>query len=617
MRFPYRWKTKWLELLIKLRRFRKKTNLRLQFIQDDLFDIDEVLRPYFRAFSALLMVFATFSLLIPVSFHLSEEHLRLNNKIEVGLLIGFLASSVVKLIITSDRKNYLRKRWFEMVFSVFSFFFLIDNAISKVPVFEFLFSVSGSTESHFLRILKGYLILIVIIKAVQYLPELLSRQSNSARFMVNSFLFLITAGTILLMLPGTTVDNQGLDFIDALFTATSAVCVTGLIVVDTATHFTLYGQVIILSLIQLGGLGIITFATFILLFISGGLGVRQLSTLKDLVSEDNTSLAVNTLKRIVGFTLFAEIIGMGLYYIFWTTEFPDNGQRLLFSVFHSISAFCNAGFSLFTNSLADSQNALNPGINLTTVVLIVLGGLGFTVEWELIHRYTNKKYRRRKLSVHSKLVLVTTASLIAFGMGSYLILEWNNTLQGMSVIDKLMVSLFQSVTTRTAGFNSVDIGSIGIPATLVIISLMVIGGSPASTAGGVKTTTFAILFRSIIMTIRGNDRMEIYKRTIPNTIIFRAITVLLLAGGFIAVSTILLSIFEDQSFIDLLFEEVSAIATVGLSRGITSELSSWGKAIITLSMFMGRVGVLTFMVAFAKRVDIQKYQYPEENIMVS
>jgi potassium uptake TrkH family protein len=494
---------------------------------------------------------------------------------------------------------------------------VLADLVTATTIIGSLFFVVEDPEGFFLKFLKGYLLFIVIIKFLQYLPELLEDQKNTARFLVYSFLSIIAAGTVLLMLPGATQDGNGLAFIDALFTSTSAVCVTGLIVVDTATHFTLFGELVIMTLIQLGGIGIITFATFLFLFISGGLGVGQMNTVKEMVAEKNTSLVTATLKKVVGFTFLVEAIAVVAYYVSWDMEFSSQGQRFLFSAFHAVSAFCNAGFSLFTNSLADAHNATNWPVNITTMILIVLGGLGFTVIWELIQRRTERKMWRRHLSIHSRVVLATTGILIVVGTVLVLILEWDKTLAGHSTVDKFLLSLFQSITTRTAGFNTLDIGVIGIPAILGMLILMLIGGSPASTAGGIKTTTFAVLVRSMTMSIRGYSRMEMFKRTIPNSIIFRAMTVILLAVSCISISTILLTVVEDHAFLDLLFEEVSAFATVGLSRGITGDLTSWGKSIIIVSMFLGRVGILTFMVAFASRADNRKYRYPEESIMVS
>lgn len=617
MKLPYRWKQKWIELLRRWRDFKKKASLEFHYVQDDLYEIDKVAFPYFRGITVILSMLVVASILIPIGFELKPELVRLNRQIEGWILFGFVLNFVLRLGLTSDRTTYLKKRWFEAIVSIFSVLLLVDIGIGDTGIIDTLFLGAGNPEEVFLQFLKGYLLFIVVIKVLQYLPELLSKQSNTARFLVYSFLSLITAGTFLLMMPGATQDGEGLLFIDALFTSTSAVCVTGLIVVDTATHFTLFGELVILTLIQLGGIGIITFATFLFLFLSGGLGVGQMNTIKDMVAERNTSLVATTLKRVVVFTFVLEAIGAVCYYVSWNVAFPNHGQRILFSVFHAVSAFCNAGFSLFTNSLADGHNATSMSINITTMMLIVLGGLGFTVIWELIRTKTENVRRRKRLSIHTRMVLVTTAVLIVTGTGFILWMEWDNTLSGHSFGNKLMLSLFQSVTTRTAGFNTVDTGATGISATLVMMLLMFIGGSPASAAGGIKTTTFAVLMRSITMTIKGYNRMEFFKRTVPNSVIFRSVTVVLLAASCISASTILLSVVEDHSFLNLLFEEISAFATVGLSRGITGDLTSWGKFIIVVSMFLGRVGILTFMVAFASRMDTHKYEYPEETIMVT
>jgi potassium uptake TrkH family protein len=616
MKIPHRWKQKWTQLQIRWRDFKKRANLFFRYIQDDIYEIDKVAHPYLRGFSVILTILVLVSLLIPLGFELTPELKQLNRQVEGWLVLGFILNFVLRFVLTTSRSLFLQRRWFEAVLSFFSLLVLADF-ITSTNIIGSLFFIVEDAEGFFLRFLKGYLLFIVIIKFLQYLPELLKDKKNTARFLVYSFLSIIAAGTILLMLPGATQNEQGLVFIDALFTSTSAVCVTGLIVVDTATHFTLFGELVIMTLIQLGGIGIITFATFLFLFISGGLRVGQMNTLKEMIAEKNTSLVAATLKKVVGFTFFVEGIAVVAYYFSWDVEFTSQGQRLLFSVFHAISAFCNAGFSLFTNSLADAQNATNWPINITTMILIVLGGLGFTVIWELIQRRTERKIWRSHLSVHTRVVLATTGILIVAGTVLIMILEWDKTLAGYSVADKFLLSIFQSITTRTAGFNTLDMGVLGVPAILGMLILMLIGGSPASTAGGIKTTTFAVLIRSMIMSIRGYSRMEIFKRTIPNAVIFRAMTVILLAVSCISISTILLAIVEDHAFLDLLFEEVSAFATVGLSRGITADLTSWGKSIIIVSMFLGRVGILTFMVAFAGRADNRKYRYPEESIMVS
>lgn len=617
MKLPNNWRQAWIAFIRRWRTFKKEASLTLHQLQDDIYEIDKVAHPYLRVYTVVLSLLVIVNLLIPIGFELSPEMITLNQQIEGWILFGFVLGFLLRLALTSDRLSYLKKRWFEGVISLLSIIILIDYTISSFGLIAFLFEGSERPEELFLQFLKGYLLFVVFVKFLQFLPELLEKQKNTARFLVYSFLSLIAGGTFLLMLPGATQDGNGLVFIDALFTSTSAVCVTGLIVVDTATHFTFFGELVILGLIQLGGIGIITFATFLFLFISGNLGVGQMNTIKDMVGEKNTSLVTSTLQKIVGLTFFVEAIGAIGFYLSWEVSFPSHGQRILFSVFHAISAFCNAGFSLFTGSLSHQLNATNLGINITTMVLIVIGGLGFTVIWEMIHMRTKQSYWRKRLSVHTRTVLYTTGILIVVGTLLILGLEWNQTLAPYSWGNKVLISLFQSITTRTAGFNTIDTGAVGMSATLVMLILMFIGGSPASTAGGIKTTTFAVLIRSITTTIRGYNRMELFKRTIPNTIIFQAMTVMLLAGACVGISTIFLSIAEDHAFMDLLFEEISAFATVGLSRGITAELSSWGKLIIIISMFLGRVGILTFMIAFARSVDTHKYKYPEETLLVS
>lgn len=617
MKLPYNWKKHLILALDKLRIGRKKSALLFRFIQDDIYEIDKVAHSWLRRFMIVLTLLVIASILLPIGFELTPELARLNIRIEKGLLIGFVANVILRFVLTNDRILYLKKRWFEILLTIFAVYLITGFNISLLDDVDLTVIGIETPENFILNIIKGYLLLFVSLKVVYNLPELLDKQRNIARLLVYSFVVVILVGCALLMLPGSTIDGEGLAFIDALFTSTSAVCVTGLIVVDTAIHFTLFDQIVILVLIQLGGIGIVTFATFLFIYISGGLGLAQMNAIKSVVAEENTNLLSSTLKKVIGFIFVIEGLATVVYYFSWDYEFVSTGQRFFFSVFHSVSAFCNAGFSLFTNSLADAHNVTNIPVNITTMILIILGGLGFSSIWEIIQRENPNAKWRRKLSIHTRIVLSVTGILIFGGAILILALEWNSTLADYSFGNKVLISFFQSVTTRTAGFNSVNIGEIGVSATLVMLVLMIIGGSPASTAGGIKTTTIAIVLRSIAMTVTGENRMEIFNRTIPNSIIFQAMSVFFLAFICIVISTILLSITEEFPFLDLLFEEVSAFATVGLSRGITSELSTWGKAILTVSMFWGRVGILTFMVAFAKRQENLNYQYPEETLMVS
>jgi len=619
MRLPPEWKKRYIELILWGRRLRKTYRNRFKDVEVELYDLNKKLHPYFKGGSIFLMLLALSSLIASFGFDLSDSYQRLNDYLEITIVLGFLTLFSSRLFFTSRRWDLIKTHILEAIlfaslilFSVL-YLFGLDELVTLAGS---LFGIS-QTFPALLAITKIYLVMLVVAKVIQATPILISLQRHPAQIIVGSFVTIIVLGALLLMMPRATVNGQGLSFINALFTSTSAVCVTGLIVVDTATHFTTLGQMIILMLIQLGGIGIITFATIFALFISSGLGTGQMMFLRDVVDDERAHETFATIKRIIGLTLFVEALGVLGYYLSWSSMFPDPGTRLYHSVFHAVSAFCNAGFSTFSNSLAGQGNVLNLGVNITTMLMIVVGGLGFTTIWELVRGNPRRKLRNRQLSLHARLVLYTTGALIVLGTIAFLVLEWEHTLQGFETGEKLLVGLFQSITTRTAGFNSVDIGALDMSTTVIFLTLMAIGASPASTGGGIKTTTIAVLVMSVISTVRGHDRVEISKKTIPRSIIFTALTAFTLAAISLFVFTLLLTITEDLPFLDLLFEEFSAFATVGLSRGITGELSSWGRLIVTVSMFIGRVGSVTLALAFAKRVDKRRYKYPKESVIVA
>ena len=619
MQWPNDFKRYYIKLVVRGRQFLKRYRNEFKGVEVELYDLNLKLRPYFKGMSFFLMILALISLVGSFGFDLSPGYRRLNQYFELTIVLGFFTLFLSRILFTSQRKELIKSHLLEALL----FAFLALAALFYLLGLESIFTFWGtlwhieSTFKILVELTKIYLVLLVAAKAIQASPILISLQRHPAQIIVGSFTVLILVGAFLLMMPRTTVDRQGLSFINALFTSTSAVCVTGLIVVDTATHFTTLGQSIILILIQLGGLGIITFATIFAMFISDRLGVGQMMFLRDVLNEDRAQETFDTIKRIIGLTFFVEAVGVAGYYVSWAGLFPDAGNRLYHSLFHAVSAFCNAGFSTFSNSLADTQNALNMGVNITTMAMIVIGGLGFTTIWELVHGNPRRKIRNRKLSIHARLVLITTGILIVLGAAVILGLEWSQTLQGYAPSDKIMVSFFQSVTTRTAGFNTVDIGALSTGTTVIFLTLMAIGASPASTGGGIKTTTIAVLWLTVVATVRGKDRVEFAKKTIPRSTIYTALTAFTLAAGCLFIFTLLLTITEDLAFLDLLFEEFSAFATVGLSRGITGALSDAGKMIITLSMFIGRVGSVTLALAFAKRVDKRQYQYPKESVIVA
>jgi trk system potassium uptake protein len=424
------------------------------------------------------------------------------------------------------------------------------------------------------------------------------------------------------MLPAATVNSGSMPFIDALFTATSASCVTGLIVVDTATYFTFKGHVILLCLIQMGGLGIITFATFFSTFFTKGTGIKHQSIMQNIFSSESLSSAQGLFKQVIGITLSIELLFTVAVFFTWGNEvyFESLGQKIFYSLFHSVSAFCNAGFSLFTDGLFAPEVRRAYMLHIVIAFTIIFGGLGFPV----IEDVFSLKNLRDRLSfpwkdwkLSSKVAIFTSLVLILFGMIAFLILERNNTLSEMNLMERCITSFFQSVTTRTAGYNTVDFSKLTEPIILIMIFLMFIGASPASTGGGIKTTTFYLIVVSAIATIKERSRVEIGRRTIPNDLLFKAYSLFAFAVTFNFLSIFFLSITESGlGFLNLTFEQVSAFGTVGLSTGITAKLSYIGKLIIAMSMFVGRVGLLTLALTLSSRVATTSYKYPTAHIMI-
>ncbi|WP_020404794.1 TrkH family potassium uptake protein [Gracilimonas tropica] len=619
MKVPKPFKRIIISLLVEWRKFRKHFRNRFQDVEVELYDLNKVVEPYFRYFNIVLVLLAVASLVASEGFELSSPFNTWNAYLEFSIVLGFTSTYFGRLLLTSKRSQLIRNRLFE---SLLVGFLILFGVLYLIGGEGFIFSIEELFGIYklipmLILLTKVYLILLLIIKGVRAAPIILSLKRKPTQVVALSFLSVIAAGAFFLMLPSATVDGEGLRFIDALFTSTSAVCVTGLIVVDTATHLTFFGQLVVLILIQIGGLGLLTIATLFALFVSSNLGLGQMMLLKGTIGETRTHETFQTIKRIVLLTLFIEGMGALGYYLSWADIFETNGERIFFSVFHAVSAFCNAGFSVFTNSLADKVNALNYGINITTMLLIVTGGLGFTTLWEVLKGNPSRKVKHWKLSLHAKLVLYSTGVLIVGGTIAILVLEWEGVLAGYSVSDKLLLSAFQSVTTRTAGFNTVDIGALGESTTLIFLTLMIIGGAPASTAGGMKTTTISVLLISVWSIITGKRNVEFSKRKIARSTLNTAITVFVLVAILLFIFTLILTITEDQPFMDLLFEEFSAFATVGLSRGITSSLTDAGKVVIISSMFIGRVGIVTLALAFAKRKTATKYSYPSESVIVA
>ncbi len=443
-----------------------------------------------------------------------------------------------------------------------------------------------------------------------------NRNINPTQTIVLGFLTVIIIGSILLSLPIASSDGSSIPYVDALFTSSSAVAVTGLVVVDTGTHWTLFGQIVILILIQIGGLGFMTMITMFAMIIGKRISLKERLLIQSSLNQNDLSGVVRLTKYIIIGTLIIEGIGALLLSFVFVPELGW-GPGIWNSIFHAISAFCNAGFDITGGGRSLMPYVDNPLVNFTIWTLIILGGLGFTVVIDMFF------YRKniRKWSLHTKLVLVISGLLLMIGFILYLLLEWGNagTLGELSVPGKFLAAFFQSVTPRTAGFNTIDTSALTDASKLLTIIFMFIGGSPASTAGGIKTVTFGIILFTIISQIRGKEDTEVFHRRIPKDNINRAITIMVIALVLIISITMVLSIIETgHTFLEIVFETTSAFGTVGLSLGITPSLSTMGRILVSILMFTGRVGPFTVALALAKNTHKNqgRIRYPEDKVII-
>lgn len=444
------------------------------------------------------------------------------------------------------------------------------------------------------------------------IPLFSSRTQNKiAKQVLLGFAIAIIIGSLILMIPQMTQIGR-ISYVDALFTSTSAVCVTGLIVQDTPTYFTDLGKIVILILIQIGGLGIMTIGSIFGLILGRKIHVRDKFYINTSFGSKQPFSASKFFMVIAGTTFTIEFIGFAIMTsIFYLKHAFPLKTSMTFSLFHTVSAFNNAGFSLFSNSLESFSSDIP--LNLIFMTLIVLGGIGFPVISEII------TFRRvRHFSLHAKVVMIATVILISAGAVMFFLLEFKNpeSIGNKSISTKILASFFQSVTARTAGFNTMNIGKLN-PATILILTLlMFIGASPGGTGGGIKTTTFAAVAAGGLSSIRGRSEVTLFKRKLPSSLIYRALTLTIAATVLIIISTIGMLAFEKYSLKEVLFEAVSAFGTVGLSTGITPALSAPSKIILILTMFIGRIGISTLSLAIAIRGIVNKITYPEETITI-
>jgi len=435
---------------------------------------------------------------------------------------------------------------------------------------------------------------------------------HPSRLITVSFGTLIGVGTVLLTFPASA-GRSAVSALDALFTATSAACVTGLIVLDTPHDFSTFGQVVILVLIQVGGLGIMTLSTFGALMLGGTLGLRGERALAEMLDLQTAATAYRLTRFIVLSTLAIEAAGAALLTVSYTGAGLPLGQALWRGVFHAVSAFCNAGFALQPDSIVMFQQA--PMALVVHAVLITLGGLGFVVLATVGNRLVRR--RRQPVPVQVRTVLVASAVLVAAGAVIFGACEWNRTLEGLPMLDKAFNALFQSVTLRTAGFNSVDFTDLRGATALFMIAFMFVGASPGSTGGGVKTTTVMVLLAAMRTAVKGRGEITLYEREVPREIVLRSLAIVVASVAIVGVALFLLLLFEPQPFLPLFFEAVSAFGTVGLSLGATPTLGPAGKLTIIAVMFVGRIGPLTLALLLGTSARQQvAVRYPETRLMV-
>ena len=503
--------------------------------------------------------------------------------------------------------------------------FILKNSISLIFITLYLIAAVYLLVSVFKGIIHPYFytffnitrnIYLIYLAAsrVKSVKSMLERfNERPARSIIMSFLAVIAVGAMLLMLPFTTPDGRGLKFIDALFTATSALCVTGLIVVDTASAFTPAGKIIILVLIQTGGLGIMMLSYFSLFVLRRKLSLDEKKRLSFVISDNDLAGINGTLKKIIGFALAFEAAGAALLFSGLTVKTGFSSSNIFSAVFHSVSAFCNAGFSVYSNSLENFSS--NPFIIFTISGLIIAGGLSFSVIFNL-RDILNPKKKKIRLSLNSKIVLIWTAALTAAGFFVFYAAEHGGTLMKLGTGEQYLAAFFQSVTLRTAGFNTVPFGELAAGSLIVLCFFMFIGAASGSTAGGIKINSMAVITAYLKSLVMNSPKITIYRYQLSKTRVLRAFVVFQFGITLVFFGTAAIALTHDFPLKDIIFEAVSAFGTVGLSTGITSKLNSFGKLIIILLMFNGRLGPLTILSILSGKAARSGAAYPQGDILI-
>jgi trk system potassium uptake protein TrkH len=539
--------------------------------------------------------------------------------LDFTILSLFLAEVVVDFVRSPDKRHFFKRQLFEVLFLIF---FTILFAYNKYLLFSSENALYGNLPGKII-IVRNIFVLLKVFGRIRKLSAFVrSLTAHPARTVMLSFVLVIVTGTILLMLPFTTPDGAGLGFVDSLFTATSAVCVTGLIVVDTATAFSIWGKLIILLLIQAGGLGIMILSFFMAFILRRSLTVEDKFLISYMTSEKDMRNLGRSIKNIINITLIIEGAGAVLLFLGFRARLGTSLETVFVSVFHAVSAFCNAGFSLFSDSLVGFQSSVL--INLTVAVLIILGGLSFVVIMNLKGwlaagvptLFRRKSFSSKGLTLNTRVVLLGTGILL--GLGTLLIyaMEHRYTLASLDLKTQYLSAFFQSVTTRTAGFNTMPMSDLRNPTYLLMMIFMFIGGASGSTAGGVKINSLALFLAYVNSLLKDKREVTLFNYAVSKDLVLRALLILLFGLVSVLGGMLVLSVTESAPFIHICFETVSAFGTVGLSAGITPALSIVGKYVIILLMFIGRIGPLTLLAAAAQRLKQVQIEYPTGEVLV-
>ncbi|HMV76520.1 MAG TPA: potassium transporter TrkG [Leptospiraceae bacterium] len=604
--------------------FGRKTQVQIRKLLIYLLDLKFRIRQYFhpkisspaRLMIAMFGFISIGTLTLEFGFNYPELWDTNIKAVNESIILTFIIYEIFSFIFTGEKYSYYVKthkpellitsavilqRVFHSTFV--SYFELFDigtekAALSFVAISQVFFAASNLVS--FLRTRRIYNF----------------KKLNPSLMFFLSFAAIIIFGTALLSLP--KAHTAEIPLIDIFFTVISATCVTGLSTIDISVSLSFTGQIILMFLIQIGGLGLITLTSFFSIYLAGQASVNDKLLMKDILSEETLGRVAKLVKDITMQTAIIESAGAAMLYI----HFPDNTkysffERIFISVFHSVSAFCNAGFSLFSRNLGEDFIMYEKKFLMVIMILIVLGGIGFPVIAQVWTKFMTEEGRTMKLNTSSRLAITVSFIFILFGGISYFFLEKQNTLSGLDFDDSLFQAFFYSVSTRTAGFNTLDMAKLGMPMTFLSLFLMWVGASPNSTGGGIKTTAFAISLMQIFDFVRGKDRVEIFRKEIHPSSLYRASATIVLSLFVIFSAIFLMLIFDPKlSFLDICFEAVSAFGTVGLSKGITSNLSTASKSVLCFVMFAGRVGILTILIALLPKRKSLKYSYIKEYVVI-